>query len=100
MWSLVFITVWTWLLVKTKWRNSFFMLQIVNEQNAQDAVVHSDGEVIFRLYVVDCVSVREALYAKARGIAFGLLRQIMDSTHEKNLAIRKQYETMEAVLLG
>lgn len=88
------------LLVKTKWLDSLFMLRIVNEQNAQDAIGHSDGEVIFRLYVVDCVSVREALFAKARGIALGLLRQIMDATHEKNLAIRKQYETMEAVLLG
>jgi len=76
------------------------MLQIVNEQNAQDAVVHSDGEVTFRLYVVDCVSVREALYAKARGIALGLLQQIMNATHEKNLAMNKQYGTMEAVLLG
>lgn len=86
--------------MKTKWLDSLFMLQIVNEQNAQDAIVHSDGEVMFRLYVVDCITVREVLYAKARGIALGLLRQFMDNTHEKNLAIRKQYETMEGVLLG
>lgn len=89
-----------YLLLSSEDKTANIILQIVCEQNAQEAVFHSYGEVMFRLYVVDCVSVREALYAKARGIALGLLRQIMDATHEKNLAIRKQYETMEAVLLG
>jgi hypothetical protein len=72
----------------------------VGKQEADAALNHSDSEVSFELFVVDCGTLRDDLYQKSKHIATSLLFQIMEVTTEKNWALRRQYEEMDSVLNG
>ena len=72
----------------------------MGKQEADAALNHSDREVSFELFVVDCGTLRDDLYQKSKHIATSLLIQIMEVTTEKNWTLRRQYEEMDSVLNG
>lgn len=52
------------------------------------------------MITVNCETIRDDLCFKAKNLALQLLTQIMETTTQKMEAIQKQYEDIEAVLLG
>lgn len=76
------------------------MIIVCTSQVADAALRSSERESSFELFVVNCESLCNDLSAKARRIADLLLTQIMEATTIKNGETRKNYEAIEAVMLG
>jgi len=60
--------------------------------------VQSDGEMRFKMIIVDCATIRDDLCYKANSLALGLLTQFMENTTAKNEKLQKQFEVIDAVL--
>ncbi|KAJ7542777.1 hypothetical protein O6H91_09G011300 [Diphasiastrum complanatum] len=69
-------------------------------QVAESAFWRSEREVIFRMFIVDCSTVREELYEKAVGIADKLACQILEASSLKSNKASEHYTAIETQLNG